>query len=171
MNLLLLLFTGLLMPQQAPQTQARPRTDTTTIDTSRYAILTFNKTRDAFLFDAKYKPAELSAAEVEKIEKVVKIMVAEYNKKVLEQKTKNAADSTSAGGTIEEPAKYYKQMIAITNNKNEKEVWVNCFCTPREKKYWRKGVIVILDGGTCFFNLKINLSTNTVMEFNVNGVS
>jgi hypothetical protein len=171
MNFLILLFTGFFMPQQAPQTLTYPRMDTTIIDTSRYAILPFNKNRDAFLFDAKYKPADLSAAEIEKIEKVVKIMVAEYNKKILEQKVNNLVDSPSTGGTIEEPAQYYKQMIAITNNKREKEVWVNCFCTPREKKYWRKGVIVILDGGTCFFNLKINLNTNTVMEFNVNGVS
>lgn len=90
------------------------------------------------------------------IEKIISVTVAERNKQ-------------SQSG-IDNPRQYYKQIIAAINAGGQKEVWINCFCTPYEKRHWRKGVVMILDGGPCFFNIKINLNTNTVMSFAVNGV-
>jgi hypothetical protein len=40
--------------------------------------------------------------------------------------------------------KIQKQLIAATNNKGEKEVWVNCFCR----------IYLVEDGGNCFFILR-----------------
>ena len=129
--------------------------DTATIDTSRYSVLTFIKSRDSFIFDKDFKAASISGNEIQMIEKIIAVTVKESNK--------------GKGTAIKEPGKYYKQLIAVTNAKGEKEVWVNCFCTAAEKRYWHTGVVMVLDGGPCFFNVKINLSTKTVMSWAVNG--
>ncbi|MBK0380736.1 hypothetical protein [Mucilaginibacter segetis] len=155
-------------PDIGPHTM-QPETDTLAIDTSRYAVLTYTKSRDSFLFDSDVKPADLSAAEIAKIEKIIRVMVKEYNK--ANNKTDKSQPVVLVHDAIKKPGNYYKQLIAVTDKKGEKLVWVNCFCTPHEKKYWKKGVVMVLDGGPCFFNIKINLSTNTVLNFKVNGTS
>ncbi|AMR31874.1 hypothetical protein A0256_10795 [Mucilaginibacter sp. PAMC 26640] len=159
MKLFILLISFLLVQQVTNAASAGRFTkpDTSYIDTSRYAVLPFTKSRDSFLFDKDFKPASISGKEIKMIEKIIAVTVKEYNK--------------SKGTTISKPGKYYKQLIAVTNAKGEKEVWVNCFCTDYEKRHWRKGIVMVLDGGPCFFNLKINLSTNTVMRLAVNGVA
>ncbi|RFZ82177.1 hypothetical protein DYU05_16285 [Mucilaginibacter terrenus] len=142
-------------------------TKTASIDTSRYAILKFHKGRDSFLFDSTYTAANTTEDDIKKIEKIIKVTVAEYNERLL----KNTGSKATKAGLIYKPDKYYKQIICVINSKGEKTVWVNCFCTPHEKRYWQKGIVMVLDGGPCFFNIKINLVTNTVMDLQVNGVS
>jgi hypothetical protein len=158
MNFILILAFFFPIPQQAPKaTLIQTKQDTASIDTSRYAVLPFNKGRDGFIFSKDFEPATISAKEIRLIEKIISVTVAEHNK---QSKSK-----------VNQPGKYYKQIIAVTNASGQKEVWVNCFCTPYEKRHWRKGVVLVLDGGPCFFNIKINLSNNTVMSLAVNGVA
>lgn len=137
------------------------------IDTSRYAILKFHKGRDSFLFDSTYTAAAITDDDIKKMEKIIKVTVAEYNERLL----KNTGSKATKAGLIYKPDKYYKQVICVVNAQGEKTVWVNCFCTPHEKRYWHKGIVMVLDGGPCFFNIKINLVTNTVMDLQVNGVA
>ena len=54
------------------------------------------------------------------------------------------------------------------NSKGEKEVWVNCFCGQWDKSS-RTNPVIVMDGGNCFFNLKINLTTGQYYELIVNG--
>jgi hypothetical protein len=127
------------------------------IDTSRYAILKlkFNDIPTYVFKDCK--PADLSNEDIVKIEVLVLDEIARYNKeakKVL----------------ISHPEKYYKQLIAVSNSNGEKEVWVNCFCYLGNYSYWKNSIVVVLDGGSCFFQLKINLTKNSVYDFGVNGV-
>ncbi len=65
---------------------------------------------------------------------------------------------------------YKRQYIAVTNAKGEKEVWVNCFCEI-ENDNWKKEIEVVFDGGDCYFDLKINLSTKKYYDLMVNGVA
>ena len=63
--------------------------------------------------------------------------------------------------------KYKRQYIAIINEAGEKEVWVNCFCQYDET--WKRNIVEVHDGGKCYFNLKINLSSNRYYDFYING--
>jgi len=63
---------------------------------------------------------------------------------------------------------YKKQLIAVTNSKGEKEIWINCFCDDWDKS-WKTEIIEVHDGGPCYFNLKINLTTKKIYDFGVNG--
>ncbi len=125
------------------------------IDTSRYAILKYNDIQTSIFNNCK--PVDLSNEEIMKIEVLVHNVVAQYNKEAKK-------------ALINHPEKYYKQLIAVTNSNGEKEVWVNCFCSLGNYSYWKKSIVVVLDGGSCFFQLKINLKKNAVYDFGVNGV-
>jgi hypothetical protein len=125
-----------------------------TKDTTRRAVLIFDKKRHKQLFDNTVKPADLSNVELSKIENIIYERVKKYNK--------------SNNYPIKTPEKYFKQFIAITNSKGEKEVWINCCCEV-EPDIWKKDIESVNDGGICFFQLKINLTKDKITEFNVNG--
>ncbi|RZA01749.1 MAG: hypothetical protein EOP47_09480 [Sphingobacteriaceae bacterium] len=126
-------------------------------DTQRYAFFMFDKKRDRDIFDKNSKPSTLSKEELEDIERLINKEVEAYN-------------STTKGGKIIQPDKYYKQFIAVTNTKGEKEVWVNCSCSVMTE-YWKTNISDVSDGGSCFFNLKINLTLRKVLHFGVNGMA
>lgn len=65
---------------------------------------------------------------------------------------------------------YRLQLIAIENESHEKIVWVNCFCSKGHDN-WTKEVVLVKDGGNCYFNLKINLTERTNMILSINGES
>ncbi|CAN5170800.1 hypothetical protein BH09BAC6_BH09BAC6_28530 [soil metagenome] len=132
-----------------------------TADTSRYAIIKLDSIAD-FIFDKSYKPATLSDADIVLIEKLVAKKVSEVNDEV-------RGTGHFKSGYIRNPEKFYKQFIAVINSKGEKEVWVNCCCTLYNRKDWKTKIFLVMDGGSCFFNLKINLSTNTVYDLMING--
>jgi len=140
------------------------------VSASRYAILNADGEYDHFkygVFDnITNKPTSLSANEIDKIEKIIKTEVDKHNKK-----------SSHHYSFIRNPRRYYKQLMAVINSRGEKEVWVNCFCNSDDKSlnddnsYWKKGIVSVYDGGSCYFNLRINLTTNRVYDFRVNGVA
>jgi len=149
------------------------------IDTSIYTILKLDKANN-YYFDKNVTPTTLSGDDILKIEYLVNKRVSEYNRiekdsaiSITKRITKKKHDPnfTWTGDVIRNPAKYYKQLIPIINSKGEKEVWVNCFCTTAEKYYWKKDIVLVDDGGSCFFNLKINLTKGTVYDFMVNGMA
>lgn len=65
---------------------------------------------------------------------------------------------------------YRRQYIPEMNYEHQKEVWVNCFCHSGEMGWkWKSQVVSISDGGTCYFNVKINLTKSTYSDLLVNG--
>ena len=66
--------------------------------------------------------------------------------------------------------KYARQLMLSLNSKGEIIVWVNCICRRQgQNSDWRKGLISADDGGNCYFNLKINLTTKEYFDLSVNG--
>lgn len=137
---------------------------------SVFAILPFDTTQDWVFKDSK--PAELTTADLAEIEKILREFIDSYNleqeRQYNETKTRNSSLEIDLKDFIIDLKKYKRQYIAVTNYKGEKEVWVNCFCDTW-KKNWRKELIFVLDGGNCFFNLKINLTKGECYELMVNG--
>jgi hypothetical protein len=136
---------------------------TSIIDTSRYAVIKYNKDRDKYhRFDNDSKAATLSPTDIIKIEDLINKKVAEYNR----LKKKGVFPLV-----IKHPEKYYKQIIAVINSKSEKEAWISCSCSVDNKSNWKKDIILTMDGGSCYFQLKVNLSKNSISDFIVNGVA
>jgi hypothetical protein len=63
---------------------------------------------------------------------------------------------------------YKRQYVADINTHKQKEVWVNCFCSTRENNDWKSAVVLVRDGGICYFHLKIIIEQKSYYEFTVN---
>jgi hypothetical protein len=129
-----------------------------TYDSTKTAVIPWGF---GYPFDSlAYKTTTLSQGDIEQIEKLLLTTVTDYN------------NSLSAGHEdyrIDLEAKNYKkQLVAVVNSKGEKEVWVNCFCDIDDDT-WRKRVVMVSDGGPCFFNFKLNLTTEGTYDLIVNG--
>ncbi|HEV7783473.1 MAG TPA: hypothetical protein VGO58_19500 [Chitinophagaceae bacterium] len=128
-------------------------------DTSRYTVIPFNE-RDKWLFN-NAKPAELLPKEIGDVESLLADAMLEHNKMV-------------KGVMVLKPLEKYKlQLVPVTNEKGEKIVYVNCFCGGNANSYfknWRTELVMVDDGGSCFFNVKINLTTRKSYDLMVNGV-
>ena len=146
------------------------KTSTFEIDTSIVAILP-NKTTHHWVFKGG-KPTKLTSDDLLEIEHILLKCIVEYNpyqeKKFEEINAKHPDDNLDKNNFILDLSRYKRQYVAIINSSGEKEVWVNCFCDAWDTA-WKKNLIVADDGGNCFFNLKINLTTGQYYDLMVNG--
>lgn len=64
---------------------------------------------------------------------------------------------------------YHRQCEAFYNDKGEKIVVLNCLCDIKNLPDWRKAKIEVKDGGSCFFQIAVNLDLKIVYGFMING--
>ena len=67
---------------------------------------------------------------------------------------------------------FKRQYIPYENKKGEKLIWVNCFCDTDNFKNWKTDLIKayrVEDGGDCFINVTINLTTKQFSPLHRNG--
>ena len=134
-------------------------------DTSKIAMISLNGNSFWFHpFDTSYKPASLTSSEIKTIDSMLIVAVNTYNDSLPSKHKTWNIDLNKVN--------YRKQLVTVTNNKGEKEVYVNCFCSTIDdywKNRWKTEIFVVEDGAQCFFRFKINLSTMTVYSFGING--
>ncbi len=118
-------------------------------------------------FDSKWywiyrnaTPATLSDDEILLVEKILKTVV---------EKNNDSRDEKTASRFSIELQGYKKQYVPIINQKGENEVWANMFCSDFEAEYWKTEIVNVEDGGNCFWNVKINLTTGEYYELSING--
>lgn len=105
-------------------------------------------------------PSMLSDSEIQQVEKILQTVVEENNAS-RKERTESRFSIKLEG--------YKKQYVAVINQKGEKEVWANMFCSDFEAEYWEVGIVDVDDGGNCFWNVKINLATGEYYELSING--
>jgi hypothetical protein len=116
----------------------------------------------------------LSPEELSTIENILKQCISDYSseqKKSFEEiKKKPPKYKRNRYGASMGLSQYKRQYVPSINAKGEKEVWVNCFCGHWDSK-WKEKIIRVEDGGSCYFNVTVNLTTGKYYEFKVNGVA
>jgi len=141
-----------------------------TVDTSVVAILPFDTTQYWVFKDCK--PTDLTSDDLQNIETILNKCIDDYNpeqeRQFKEINAKHPEYKLDKKNFTIDLTRYKRQYVAVINSKGEKEVWVNCFCNTWNKN-WKTNLIMVLDGGNCYFNLKINLSTGQYYELMVNG--
>ena len=77
--------------------------------------------------------------------------------------------------------KYYRQYVFYTDSNNDSIIYINAFCNlldiPTDssgvmimKPYdWQNNLMIVDDGGDCYWSIKINLTKMTYFDFMVNG--
>jgi hypothetical protein len=140
----------------------QPKTSIAKPDTSSFTIITFDQNHD-WPFEHTFQSAGLITNEIQQIDSLLKGGIINYNRRI--------APTLRESYNIDfEKYKYNMQYMAVLNKKGEKEVWVNAFCDAG-KKQWKTEIVLVQDGGNCFFNLKINLTKGYCFEISVNGYS
>jgi hypothetical protein len=139
--------------------QKLPNQTSLQLDTTNTVIIAFSK-KNTWLFDSTYTSATLSLDDLQMIDSILLVCVNNYN---------NSLDREHKMWSIDlRKNNYKKQLIAVSNKKGQKEVLVNCFCSTWNNN-WRTAILVVHDGGNCYFNLKINLTTRKFYDLVVNG--
>ena len=174
-SFLLLFFCLLLQDCDAPNEKEENSLTSTSkqvhVDTSIYTILPYD-TSNQWIFQ-KANATSLSITEIVKIEEVLQTAISEYNveqKNEFDSMTKKHPDyELKQHNFIIELTRYKRQYFPIVNEKGEKEVWVNCFCSTWGSDKWKSEIMHVQDGGNCYFNVKVNLTKQIVYELSVNG--
>lgn len=119
---------------------------------SDYSFFTYSPQHVRSFSDAR-QAFDLEANEVEEIDRLLTKCIRK-NRKFLSHKN----------------FELLRQCIAVTNSKGEKLVWVNCLC--KEGGYaneFKYEIVEVLDGGSCFFSMMINLTKGSYFLLSVNG--
>ena len=65
-----------------------------------------------------------------------------------------------------EPKEKYTFQYKATSSE---EIYINALCDTFERKDLHKELVMVFDGGSCFFQINYNLKTGKFYELQVNG--
>lgn len=138
------------------------------LDTSRYVILKYDPAWHWVLKGGK--ATDLNDEELAVIEKVLEELVEEVNS--MQSLPSDSLLNTKPEYYIESGKELtlddkYRQYVPVLNEAGEKEVWVNLFCIADEG--WKDGTVQVFDGGSCFFNVIINVDQQSHRDLIING--
>jgi hypothetical protein len=132
------------------------------VDTSTIAVIPFDS-KSSYPFDSTYNSSMLTEEDFKNIDSLLIECVWDYN---------NSLHKNHNGRSIDLNIHYYRrQLVAVTNKNGEKEVWVNCFCNILSHNGWKTEIMFVSDGGNCYFNFKINLTSKKYYNMRVNGAA
>lgn len=140
------------------------------LDKTDYSILTIEPKSD-WIFK-KGSLSDLSQSELIEAEKIL-IQAVKQNNELQKQNLKIHNEKypenkwTETGYELE-LNKLKRQYWPIINKKGEKVVWINFFCSDNEP-IPTDNIVIVMDGGNCYFNIKINLTNKTYSELRING--
>ena len=141
---------------------------------THYVILPFDKTAFTSLPE-DCTQATLNNEDFANIDRVLTFCVNKYNRSqttVYKEIVKKLPDQDlKIDDYVIDLQRYYRQYIVVFNKRGEKEVWVNCFCNIQSLDNWREKPVIVMGGGNCFFNVRINLTRKSFSDFMVNGLA
>ena len=130
------------------------------IDSSKIAFLPINdEIRQKFKI---IKETKLKEEEFYISQKLLNEKVDEYNF------NEKLSPTIHSGFDFIDLSNYHQQYLVFINFKNEKEVFINCFCE-QPSSNWGEVLTEVDDGGNCFFSLRINITNKKAYNLDVNG--
>jgi len=127
---------------------------------SDFTIIGFNPEWYWIFQNTEPTATELGLGELSEIEPILKKAIIEHNDGL----DKDSRFRLKLDG-------YKRQYVAILNEKGEKEVWINFFCQDFEFDKWQTEIPLVDDGGSCFFNIKVNLKTKSFKDLRINSIA
>lgn len=140
------------------------------LDKNNYSILTIEPKNDWIFKNGTL--SDLSQSELIEAEKILKQAVKKNNE-IQKQNLKIHNEKypenkwTETGYELD-LKKFQRQYWPVINEKGEKVVWINFFCSDNEP-ISTDNIVMVMDGGNCYFNIKINLTNKTYSELSING--
>ena len=137
------------------------------LDTSRHVILKYDPAWHWILKGGT--ATELNDEELAVIEVVLQDLIEEVNRAQL--LPLDSLMATNPNYYLDSPRMLslkdkYRQYVPVLNEAGEKEVWINLFCVADEG--WKDGSVKVSDGGSCFFNVVVNVDQKSHRDLNIN---
>ncbi|MGB5981636.1 MAG: hypothetical protein WBG46_05785 [Nonlabens sp.] len=136
-----------------------------------FAILPFNQ--NWYWIFENAKPIGISKSELIEIESILKIAIEENNRGPEIDRAMNKDEFPKYSGQnadfIISLERMNRQYVPVLNKNGDKEVWINFFCDDTFDHNWKVEPVIVLDGGNCYFSLKVNVSKKTYSDLSNNG--
>ena len=111
----------------------------------------------------------LSTVELDAVTRLLTKCITDYNDQIRESFKKRGEKKKYARMyQIMSLSKYKIQIVPYINEKGEKEIWINGFCSDYDTD-WKTEIIHVFDGGNCYFTVRLNISNNTCIALGTNG--
>ncbi len=131
------------------------------MDTRKIAILPIDTSNHWTFKDAvPFQVTNQDLQDLQEVDKLLHACIDSFNK---------TQDTTKTFSEYINLANYKRQYVPYVTSKGEKKVYINCFCTPDHFDYWKKSLVEVMDGGSCFFQLTLNLSLKQYEKLHLNG--
>lgn len=122
----------------------------------RYTLL-YSPSDIYFAFNKNYKPKVLTQKQLVKIKLTIDRVSDSLNFLIT---------STNITTGKVDTLKHVFQIVSAIDKKGQNVVWVNAVCQP--SKNWRKRLMVVDDGGSCYYSFKINLTESNYFNLQIN---
>ena len=141
-------------PPQPEKVKAETKTSALKYDENIIKLTFLDK--EKMVFFKNVDPPIITNKDLNRIEKILRECIGTYNSDKAESDIISIND--------------YKRYYYGLDNKNERIVQIYCHCFVEESDWNDEETApFVLDGGKCYFNLKINLETQECFDFFVNG--
>ena len=131
-----------------------------------YSGYIFNK--DHFVIvDAgqEFKRYTPTKEDVYKAEEIIKSNIKQANKNLVNQSGPNLIIHKNLN-------KYIRQYVGFINENNEKVIWVSFIWEKYSRRHHlEKDIIHVLDGGSYYWNVMVDIKNNNLYDLDVNGES
>jgi hypothetical protein len=141
---------------------------------SDFVVLQDQKTIDELITIFKILPEStttttLSTTELDVATRLLTKCITDYNDQIREGfKKRGEKKRYSRMYQIMSLGKYKIQFVPFINEKGEKEVWINGFCSDHHTD-WKTEIVQVFDGGNCYFTVRLNISKNECIAVGTNG--
>lgn len=108
----------------------------------------------------RYTPTK---EDVYKSEEIIKTHIKLTNRNLINQAEPNPIIHQNLN-------KYVRQYVGFINSNNEKIIWVNfIWKQSSQKHHLEKDLITVLDGGSYYWNVMVDIKNNNLYDLDVNG--
>lgn len=107
--------------------------------------------------------SSLSRNEIEQIENIIKERI-ENHKDSFNDWVNDYLETNT-------PIFFKRQYVPVILENGNKAVWINFLCSLSNHEDWKEKLIIVDDGGPCYFQVKVNLARKEYYEFHSNGVA
>jgi hypothetical protein len=141
---------------------------------SDFVVLQDQKTVDELISIFKILPEStmtttLSTTELDAATRLLTKCITDYNDQIREGFKKRGEKKRYARMyQVMTLSKYKVQFVPYLNEKGEKEIWINGFCSDYDIN-WKTEIVHVFDGGNCYFTVRLNLTNNKCIAVGTNG--
>ena len=128
----------------------------------QYTVIEYGNNHWKFMFD-NCTPSDLNYDEILEIESIIGQKISEH-KKLMSEWDEELSDAESE-------ITFRRQYVPVILDNGEKAVWINFLCGSNHFEDWKENLVIVSDGGPCFFQLKVNLNRKEFYDYRYNGIA